>query len=463
VRRSLLAIAAALAAALVAGPAPASAAVHTKSFDFPVTLDPYEVRQKVDLIRTPEVDGFITKMNVEVVDAVTEKPVPIRRVMLHHVVFASIGQPNPHCEVFRDFGNRKSYLNGARPFFGLGEERNQLTLPPGYGYQIKKEEKFWAMVWMLMNHRGVKDPALIRYTVTWDDSDDITPVHPYWLDVRNCRADPVYDVPGGKAKGSTHTETYDYTMPESGRIVGGWGHVHGGAKHLTVSQPDCGNRRIYRSQPAWGMPEHPFYNVKPVLHEPGPVSMSYFQSQQGYPIRKGERIRLSSRYDAQRLHTRVMGIAGVFVASQPVGKCAAPPTDAVIKQPARERGQPFRTRTPKFTIPLIGYDEDGKAREIERPPGKRVELQSGDTIGVASNFFSKPNVLLDKGSLLRWRFGGSTLHNVTVANGPRGFSSANLDDGRGFKFRFRKPGTYKLFCALHPVGMNETVKVVPKD
>ena len=51
---------------------------------------------------------------------------------------------------------------------------------------------------------------------------------------------------------------------------------------------------------------------------------------------------------------------------------------------------------------------------------------------------------------------------MTVASGPRGFSSVNLNGSRDFRKRLRAPGTYKLFCGLHPVSMTSTVKVVPK-
>jgi hypothetical protein len=63
------------------------------------------------------------------------------------------------------------------------------------------------------------------------------------------------------------------------------------------------------------------------------------------------------------------------------------------------------------------------------------------------------------GSTLTWRFLGDTLHNVTLANGPRGFSSPNLSDGRTYSKRLAVAGTYRLFCGLHPVDMTATVKV----
>jgi plastocyanin len=433
-------------------------------------MKPYEVRQTLNFVDRPNVDGFITAMSVNVVNP-DGSAVPIQRLMLHHVVFFAIGQPNTTCPGgFMGYDSRPfPGGNYAQPIYGAGEERNVLVLPKGYGVPISKVAgdqptilKQWAMVWMLMNHRGVADSARIRYTVTYDDSANLTPVKGYWLDVRNCNADPVFNVPGGGKKGSTHRETYEYAMPEDGRIVAGGGHVHGGAKKLKVSQPDCSNRTIFQSKPAWGTRKHPFYNVKPILHEPGPISMSGILSQKGYPIAKGERLRLTADYDRERPHTRVMGISMVYVAHGDVPKCGKPPGDIQHIQPAELQGLPYRKRTPKFTVPLTGLDANGNAQEIEQPPGARKTLANGSTISVGSHFFGPANAAVARGTTLKWKFNSSGyegLHNVTLASGPRGFASKNLNDGRTYKYTFRTPGKYKIFCGLHPTQMSETVVV----
>ncbi|HKG36820.1 MAG TPA: plastocyanin/azurin family copper-binding protein, partial [Solirubrobacterales bacterium] len=49
-----------------------------------------------------------------------------------------------------------------------------------------------------------------------------------------------------------------------------------------------------------------------------------------------------------------------------------------------------------------------------------------------------------------------------LANGPLGIGTDNLDAGRTFTQRFERPGTYRFFCALHPVQMQERVVVAPK-
>lgn len=460
-RRVSIAVAGVLLACL-AFSASATAAPQTKTFRTgPIKVGSYQVKQS-DLdgtIPTPKVSGYITEMDVEVVDA-GGKPIPINRLMLHHIVFSNLGptlgsKSDGTCGSFTLLNSRSTVPGMAERFYAAGEERAKLRLPNGYGYKIDAGDK-WGMTWMLMNHRKTVDTAYIQYRVTYDTQPK-TPVKPYWLDIENCKADPVFDIPGGKRKGSTTRRSSVWNVPESGRIVAAGGHVHGGAKQLDLKRtgPDC---TLYSSKPTWGLKSHPFYNVKPVLHEPGPINMSGFTSPTGLPVRAGERLRLDSDYDGELLHTRVMGIMILFLApdqAAPATHSCAAPAD-LRNWTTSERG---RKKPPRFTVPLIGLDGKGKARRIAAPKGARRNLRSGAQIGVGDSFFTRPNVSVAAGSTLRWKFNGKLLHNVTVADGPRGFSSAHLDQGRVYKAKLRTPGTYKLFCALHPVQMTETIKV----
>ena len=457
----LAALAVATVASLVAV-APASAETRTETFRYgPIEIGPYQVLQE-DLklgIPKPASDGFITNMEVDVVDP-DGSQVPINRLMLHHVVFANLGSQigqkhDGTCNTFTAFDYRDKIPAWGERFYAAGEERAKLKLPQGYGYPMKGADQ-WGMSLMLMNHRSKTDSAFVQYKVTYE-TEAQTPVTPYWLDIENCLADPVYNVPGGGKPGSTDTRSKSWTVPTSGRIVAAAGHVHGGAKDLTLNRGSC---ELYASRPTWGLRSHPFYNVKPVLHEPGPINMTGFASASGFPVARGERLRLDSNYDGQRLHTRVMGIMILFLAQDP----AAAPSGCAKPADLQETGpsEPGRAVAPRFTVPLTGIGRNGKARKIAKPPGKRVRVKSGSRITVGDRFFSKPNVTLPAGGLLRWRFASRELHNVTVANGPRGFASDNLDANRSYSKRLAKPGTYKLFCALHPVSMTQTVKVVKK-
>jgi plastocyanin len=449
---------------LLLAPSAASAAVTTYTERVgPIQVGGYEVKQSVALAPHADVDGKITSMEVDVVNE-DGSQVPISRLMLHHIVFANLDRQDATCDSIVGFDERPDSLFSSERFYAAGEERAKMALPPGYGYRLQPDDN-WGLLYMFMNHRPTTDRAYIQYKYTVDDDLDARKnVKPYWFDVENCRADPIYNIPGTKEKGSTHTQSTDFVMPESGYLVGAGGHVHGGARELNLSQPDCGDREIGNSLPTWGNPDHPFYNVKPVLHEPGPIAMSGFQSQTGFPVGAGERIRLNALYDNSIPHTRVMGImVGYIDPDKDAQRCGAFPND--VKTLLEPGSIPGRTGGPvPYKIPLTGLDEDGNAVTIRKPPGKAKRLKSGKTITVDDRFFSRPNVKLKRGGTLNWQFSGDELHNVTLANGPIGFGSPNLDaepngEPRTFSQRFTRNGKYKIFCALHPVQMSERVVV----
>ena len=64
------------------------------------------------------------------------------------------------------------------------------------------------------------------------------------------------------------------------------------------------------------------------------------------------------------------------------------------------------------------------------------------------------------GEKITWRFAGVEPHSVTVANGPRGFSSNYLGQIDGsYSFTPTVAGTYRLTCLIHPTTMGQTLKV----
>ena len=69
-------------------------------------------------VPAPPGGGYITKMETDIVDAATGDPVPISRLMLHHIVFASIGKPDSTChgQGFLGFDSRPDpYAELPRP------------------------------------------------------------------------------------------------------------------------------------------------------------------------------------------------------------------------------------------------------------------------------------------------------------------------------------------------------------
>lgn len=395
------------------------------------------------LVPAPQIDGYITDMSTDVVDVNSGKAVPINRIMLHHIVFAKV---------------RPAEKGGVQPFYGDGEERAKMDLPPGYGYPIAKGDT-WGWVWMLMNHKPTTDRVYIRYTMRIVTGQALKPVIPLVWDTSHGRQALVFDVPGGGPSGSLDVRTANRTVPVTGRLVAGLGHVHGGARDLTMTQPACGDRVLYRSAPTWGSSTHPFYRVRPVLHEPGPINMTQFQSAKGIGLRAGEQLTVTSRYDNERPHTRSMGLLLAYLSpdSSVGGSCSSIPSDyKVLKTSIKGR-----SRAPAAKIRIYDWNGTGTAREVFGPPGAVVISPGNADVDVRDFAYAAGNLSVPVGSTVRWTFNDPILHNVTVADGPEGFSSDRLSNGASYSKTLTRPGTYTFFCELHPVGMVQRVIVRP--
>jgi len=419
----------------------------------PYTLGSFQtIRPKV-IVPSPRVDGHITQMFARLVDE-TGTPVNVQQVMLHHVVFINRG---------RFAGDRKPKC-GTRfgePFYGTGEENQRLDLPEGYGYRIRPGDK-WKMQAMLMSHNKDPQRIFVEYRMRVVDQEPLTNVTPYWVRVTNCRNDPSYSVPGGRGPGAVHLRTKLWTVPQNGRIVAGGAHLHGGAHNITIRQPHCSGRRLMQSDPTYGGADHLSYRVQPLLHEPGPVNTSWWTSRRGMPVRKGERLRITAAYDAERPHGGVMGVWHVYIAPgrPPERECPAVPADA---KDASVEGPEFRSGPPKVTVPLTTL-LNGVPTTIAHPAGELHRFESPNDLPLIDvNFgaFSKVNLSVPTGTLLTWVFKDPDPHKVQLANGPRALGSPTLTGGEAYRRRFNVPGTYQLFCYLHPMTMHQEVEVRP--
>jgi hypothetical protein len=406
-------------------PGQASAGVQTLVFDSaPITVTGYEVARGVQLAPSPRVDGYVVGMSAEVVDA-SGQPVRIQDVMLHHVVFAKLGVPDYTCSGIEDYSGMPAPFQAER-FYAEGEERFSLALPGGYGYPNRGQDA-WGLLYMLMNHHPHTMVVHIRYTVRYATGEPLTAVKPVWLDIKNCRADPVFNVPGTGRPGSAVERTATFRMPESGRFVAAGGHLHGGGISLDVTNTSCGS--IFTSYPTWGL-----VFPRPILHEPGPMQMTGFAEPSGRAVRAGDTVRLTARYDNSRPHVRVMGIMILFFAPEATSECRSYPSAV-----------PPPTQADRVTIELL-----------KRPAGPlRRDIRS---TWVGDYAFGAQRVSLRRGARFTWRFLGGVEHDVTLASGPVGFASPSMRRGR-YTFRFTRRGRYHLFCSLHPARMTQTVNV----
>ena len=82
---------------------------------------------------------------------------------------------------------------------------------------------------------------------------------------------------------------------------------------------------------------------------------------------------------------------------------------------------------------------------------------AADAIIVMKNFhFSPTNVSVPVGATVTWKNMDGEPHTVASADGL--FRSSALDENDTYKFKFEKPGVYKVFCGIHP-NMKETITV----
>jgi plastocyanin len=414
------------AAAIVALAFPAGALAEIRTLVYtsaPITIGPHAVAQGAQLAGSPQVDGSVVGMSANVVDMLGN-PVPPTDVMLHHIVFAKIGVPDTTCSGIEDFDGRTAPFQAQR-FWAEGEEHFSLDLPGPYGYPNRGGDS-WGMLYMLMNHHERTSVVEVRYTVRYAVGEARVPVTPVWLDVRNCRADPVFDVPGTGGPGSTYRQRADWVAPQSGVFVAGGGHLHGGGISVDVADTSCGS--LYTSYPTWGGIE-----PRTVMHEPGPVAMTGFSDPLGRPVRAGDTLRITATYDNARPHVRAMGIAILYFTPQPVASCSA------YTSPV-----PAPTTPERVTVALL-----------KRPTGAFRRVTS---TWVGDYAFGAQRVSIPRGTRFTWRFVGQVAHDVTLASGPVGFSSPSRSRGT-YSYRFTRPGTYRLFCSLHPALMTQIVRV----
>jgi plastocyanin len=107
------------------------------------------------------------------------------------------------------------------------------------------------------------------------------------------------------------------------------------------------------------------------------------------------------------------------------------------------------------TVALTALLAAGATAAHAAPAGKGKTR----TVGVVSDYFDPAALTVHVGDKVKWVWKGSTLsgHDVNVESGPEQFHSATQYSG-SFAHRFKKAGTYKLYCTQHET-MVQTVKV----
>jgi plastocyanin len=458
-RRKPFLAAPAIALAVLAGVAPAAGAEEKvltlyspKIQSLPYVHDTHQVALRANGHEAPAEPGYITGWKeMALVDSKhpDAKPLPIARMMVHHFLYYAPGTQNP---APGSCWGRSGFIGGRGEEHPRGRTATALSAASRARYGVVNRTAAgsapdWRLTAMVMNHYKRPKSFYIRTRIYYTTKPRKAVLPIVLGDCSQLANAMAYDVPGGGKKGSNFVSASNWTVPDgfNGRIVLGASHHHGGAKYQTLESRTCG-RRIYRARAYYGTRNHVYNTIRPILHEPGPVGNGTFATAQGVPITEGEVLRRVAVHDNHNLHVAAMGFWSLWVVpDDSVERCGPMPTDMVdINRPRRWD----RTPNHDLKVPQLAKPDAGSA------VFGRTPLEIGD------DFFRPGRVRAKTGEPVVWNFGGTRPHSVSVANGPRGFSSVYWGQTSGtYSFTPKVRGTYRLVCLVHPTTMAQTLRV----
>jgi plastocyanin len=423
-----------------------------KILSLPYVHDTHHVTLRADGHEAPAEPGYITDWKeMALVDSKDPKakPLPMSRMMVHHFLYFAPGTDSP---APGSCWGSSGFIGGRGEEHPLGHLATPLPASTRgkYGMVNRKADGSapdWRLTAMVMNHYKRPKSFFIRTRIHYT-TEQRKPILPILLgDCSHLRNGMAYDVPGGGSRGSNYVSSSDWVAPDglNGRILVGASHQHGGAKYQTLASRTCG-RRIFKAPAYHGGPNHVYNTIRPILHEPGPIGNGTFATEQGVPITEGEVLRRVAVHDNHNLHVASMGFWILFVApDENVARCGKMPTDLVdLNRPRRF------DRTPNYDL---------KVPQLAKPTAGSAVFD-GNPLEIGDDFFRPGTITAKVGETVTWSFGGTRPHSVTVANGPRGFSSIYWGQtGGSYSVTPKVKGTYRLVCLVHPTTMAQTLKV----
>src|SRR5262249_21588748 len=83
---------------------------------------------------------------------------------------------------------------------------------------------------------------------------------------------------------------------------------------------------------------------------------------------------------------------------------------------------------------------------VDAPSAAPVPL----TVNITNFAFSPKELVVEKGTTVRWTNHDGEPHTVVSSDDPKAFKSRALDDGDAYEFTFTEAGTFAYFCSVHP-------------
>jgi plastocyanin len=496
----VIALCAALACALLAaGPARAAAPApepgtwdgvagvqHLHFTTAPITVKPGQNSINNVIIpasQKPKEDGFIVRARPDLTYLDGTVP-PVDVIHLHHGVWINASGRSP-----------ASPAGGLEPIFFGGEEKTVFRIPKGYGYSYKKTDG-WILNEMIHNNT----PNRTKVRLVWDLdfipatsplAASVTPVIPFWMDVRRGWGYPVFDVAqhSGGADGQltfpdeAAADPYaggprqnEFSMPYDATIVAAVGHLHPGGLRddIDVTRPSTAAagaaRLIFRSE------AHYYDPAGPVSWD---VSLTASKPDWRVAVKAGDVLGIHSTYDArQSSWYENMGIVLLFVAPN---QSTGPDPFVTPVDPAGELTHGHLPENDHHGGKAITYPDARRAaagatttqvriKDYQFRPGDLGLLYNKDVVpvvprGSSLSFVNQddPNVEWHSITTCRTPCNRQTGISYPLANGAAGtqFDSGQLGFGpvggspAANRLTWKTPsnlkqGTYTYFCRIHP-------------
>ncbi|HEX4733265.1 MAG TPA: hypothetical protein VH247_02540 [Thermoleophilaceae bacterium] len=425
----------------------------------------------------PDVPGYITRFNPNLVYADDGSVPPVDVIHLHHGV----------------------WLINSYPTFAAGEEKTIFNMPQGYGFHSDPKDT-WIMNYMIHNLTPVPTQVYITYDIDFvPDSapaaPGITPLRYQWMDVSGIKAYPVFDVYKGsgtkgrftfpdQARGAQKADigaNHEWKVDRDVTLVWTAGHLHPGGleEYMTVTR-DGVTRTIFRSEAKY---------FEPAGAVSWDVSMTATKPDWKIALKAGDIVQIHAVYDSKVASWyESMGIMyGWYADGHQPGSI-----DPFVQQPDlsgelthghlaendNHGGQPDNTlpdarkllagvATTKLAIRnyVYGLGDLNLRGKKGRPPvvrrGRSITFTNYDaTLGMSARQSAYHTITACKAPCT-----GSTGIAYPIANAKIQFDSGELGYGPsvlGSKFtpaanrntwktpRSLPTGTYTYFCRIHP-------------
>lgn len=477
-RRLLLTMLCAVAAgALLAGPASAETLTYRYG---PIDVAPGQntIEFKPNGLK-PDVPGYITgfRPNLTYLDG---KVPGVDVVHLHHGV----------------------WLVDLYPTYAAGEEKSNVTMPPGYGWRYDPGQR-WVMNYMIHNLTPTPTKVYLTYELeftpaTAPEAQGLKDVDTVWMDVRFGEIYPVFDALRADGKDGRYTYPTDapdayagteprnrWTVDRDGTLVATVGHLHpGGLSTDLYLTRDGRTTRLFRSKARY---------FEPAGAVSWDVAMTNTPPDWRVQVRRGDVLSVTGTYDVSKAS---------WYESMAIMPVAFSPGDT-------SGVDPFGGQLNSKGVLNHGHlpENDNHGGGPGGLPDPR-NLGSGRAIGAGSGALTIENFLYARGDLSDptragrppvVRQGGSITfenlddgreiwHTVTackapcnkrtgiaypLADGEVDFDSGELGTGADPRAaaaaqrvtwktpKSLDPGTYTYFCRVHPF-MRGAFRVVPR-